>query len=282
MTSLKDGLVKVCDLRFLSKRSARLFDLCQSRDAHQSGHKIFSDARRYLDERMEQLDSYQKERCLLENFVSACRLFTSSEDLSQLACNIRSDVSNMEIRSLAPQDSSQSVVVSCFSVPSSYHQYVELTWKARNSCIFKMLWNEMGCQVARSRRDRQPPLTLAEIVEMICKPIADQWQSICNEVVNGTIPLERVSILFGSPETETVNLDQELNCMGDFCGRQENAKWKQQRKKQIEQYSKLESTVEAGQTLKKVMSALYMPQGFKEIDYICTQVSWFAYLLKLL
>ena len=275
VTALKDGLVRVSELEFLKEHSARLFKLCESRDAHQSSHKIFSDAQTHLSDRIRQLDSYENERRLLENFVSHCRLVSSSEDLNQLSRIIRADISDTEMRNLAQQDTSLSADMSCSSVLSSYRQYVDLIWKGRNSCIFKMLWNDKSSEVARLRSDSQLPLTLAEVVEMICKPIADLWQSTCEEVVSGSLPLERVSILFRSPETETVNLDQELSCMGDFCGREENAKWKQQRRKQIEQYSKLKYTIEAAHSLKQVMAALQMLQGFPEIDYICMQVSFF-------
>ena len=275
VTALKDGWVRVSQLEFLKEHSARFYDLCKLRDAQQSSHKIFSDAQTHLSDRIKQLVSYEKERQLLENFVSHCRLVSSSEDLSQLTHIIRTDVSDIEMRNLAQQDTSPSAVMSCSSVLSSYRQYVDLIWKGRNSCIFEMLWNEKRSEVARLRTDSQPPLTLAEVVEMVCKPIADLWQSICEEVVSGSLPLERVSVLFRSPETEMVNLDQELSCMGDFCGRQENAKWKQQRRKQIEQYSKLKDTIEAAHSLKQVMAALQMLRGFPEIDYICMQVSFF-------
>ena len=274
VTTLKDGSVRVCELKVINEHSAPFFDLCKTRDDHQSSHKIFSDAQRYLDNRTRQLHAYESERRLLENFVDVCKLFSSSEDLIQLTRKIRADVFNKEIRNLAPQDSSQSAVVSCFSEFSSYRQYIELTWKARNSCIFKHILNDVGRQVAQSRTNKQPPLTLAEIVDMICKPSAHQWQSICNEVVTGSMPLERVSVVFGSPETGTVILDQELDCISDFCGQQEDPEWKRQRRKQIEKYSKLRNAIVVAQTLKDVMCTLQFSRRFKEIDSICRQVSF--------
>ena len=275
VTALKEGLVKVSDLQFLKEHSDRFFDLCKLRDSHHSGQKIFSAAQTYLSHYSGQLELFEKERHILLNFVHFCMLVSASEDLVQLCLSIKGDVSDLEVRNLVQQDICQSAVVSCFSMLSTYRQYVELIWKGSKSFIFRMLWNETGNEVARSRSDKQPPLSLVEIVEMICEPLYHQWQSICDKVGNGSILLERVSVLFYSPATEIADFDQELDCIADFCAQQENADWKQQRRKQIEQYGKLRNLIEAAHALKLVMSTLKIPQAFQEINDICSQVSLF-------
>ena len=277
--ALSDSSITVGQIRFLKANFSRFLDLCRTWDARQNsdnriGDRALTSMRRHSAE----LVQFDNERLLIDNFVSYCSIVSSSwsEDLKELSQKIRKDVSSKPMKELRHRDEVDTSLESYFPVPPTCRQFLQPMWNARDSDIFKTIWNSEGREVSQQRLREQPPniqpLTLEEVASMICEPVDIMWQRVCAKVQDGSISLEGISLCFGHLANKSEALAQELSCI-DYCSlRQEGSAWKNKRKEQIEQYSKLREKINSARTLKAVIAALELNHSFVEVDSICQQV----------
>ena len=276
---LTDGSITVGQIHLLKTNFGRFLDLCKLWDSHQNsdkriGHQAEASMRRQSAELMK----FEKERLLIDNFLSACSIVSRdwSEDLKELSQKIREDVSSKQVKDLRHQNEEETALQAYFPVPSTCRQFLQPLWNARNSDIFKRLWNDKSREVSQQRLRKQPPntqpLTLAEIASMICGPVYVLWQRLCAEVQDGSISLTRVSTLFGHLTNNSEAIVKELSCIDCCSPQRKGSAWKSKRKEQIEQYFKLREKINAARTLKLVIGVLELNHSFVEVDSICQQV----------
>ena len=281
-TRLRKRSITVAQLRRLEKNVDRFMELCEVWDSHQKDTKVREKARSSFRARMVEIEKFEQEKRLVDKFVGACVSVCTpgnggaSEELRLLSHRLKEDISSMEIRSLCHFDTKKTTQKPYFPLPPTCRQYLQPIGDALDSNTFRRIWEETARGVAQKRRSEQPPnmkpLILSEIADLICSPVISQWQRLCLEVQDGSICLERVSVLFGCLASNRGALKQELNCISVCSPRRGKSAWKQQRQEQIEQYSKLRDRIEAAQTLKSVVRVLEISRSFKEIDAICDQV----------
>lgn len=275
---LCDSSITVAQLLYVRDNTRQFLDLCKLWDSLREGEQRHDRTEASLRARSAEIDRYNTERRHIENFVSFCAVVSDgvSEDWRGLSQSVRADVSREEMRMLCQQDDRNLGVLSCFPVSHLCCQFVRRIWDARDSDIFKRLWNERGREVRQQRHHTQPPntqpLTVDEVIQLICSPVANQWQQLCVEVHAGSVSLERVSALFRRLTGVSGSLERELTCIEACLERRENTAWKQERQEQIEQYSKLRDKIGAARSLKKVVAVLKASHSFIEIEQICDQV----------
>ena len=279
---LTDRSIHVEQLRLLEKKRGRFLELCKIWDSHQKDKKISDKALLSLRACVVQVEKFDRAKRLVDKFVGACVSVCDpvngvlSPELRLLSDRIKEDVSSMEVRGLCHFDSEEAAVEAFFHIPPSCRRYLQPIGNAVDSDIFMRIWNEHAREVGQQRCIEQPPntnpLKLSEITELICAPVIGQWQRLCREVQDGSISLERVSTHFGCLTNDPRALTQEMDCISVCSPRRGNNAWKQQRQKQIEQYSRLTDKIEAARTLKNVLGTLEISQRFREVDIICKQV----------
>ena len=281
-TRLRDSSITIEELLLLRKNEDRFLDLCKVWDSYQEDTKIRQIVHLSFQACLSEVEKFEQEQRLVERFVTACVSICTPDngglcqELGLLLRTLKDDISSKEVRGLCHLTSEEAAAEPYFPVPLSCRQYLQPVGNAQDSHIFRRLWEEKAREVGQQRRYEQPsklnPLMLSDITELICASVISQWRSVCHEVQNGSISLGRVSDLFGCLTNDSGALEKELNCI-DVCSLQHcYCEWKQERQRQIEQYSKLREKIEAARTLKDVIILLKLSHSFKEVDIICQQV----------
>ena len=187
----------------------------------------------------------------------------------------------MEVNQFDQLGSSNTGIVTYFSLSEEIRDMAEELYTFRESYIFKMCWEthardlaaeEMEDEESDDHQKMDIMATPVVIYEEIFLPCFDEYKDIYTRLKNGSLRLEEVSQIFGAYKGKYDDLTEELNimCRAD---KSVDKQWILRRVEQIEQYHELHLAVASAQMIMMVKETLGLQGDFRVLETLTEAVS---------
>ena len=276
VSRLENGDITVEELDLVAEKESNLLKLCSACDRVQKENHLQEVARTYLRSRCAELSAFKRRKEIVNNFVGLYAMLElgSSLDVEDLSTAAKGDVRIVPINTLCKRSKSGNIRITYIPLRHELTFYLEKLEQYKRSKIFLRLWRQAGQKLKKEKdtQESQECQTLNEIIPHVCDPVFTEWQDLCRSVYDGVVTLLNVGRIFQNVLRNRESIEEQLRCIHSSHVDSNDRQWIKERATQIEQYGKLEHSMNAAKTIRGLCRKLKIPRT-REIRNICAQVA---------
>lgn len=174
------------------------------------------------------------------------------------------DLCKPYIRSCADEECQP--VITAFMLSDGINNLLKALEQYSRSTVFIQMWDSIGEQACRSKAGH---LSVDDVASSVWIPVKKEWENFCERVRTGTVVFKEMKKYFGFFKDNDDLLRSELF----FMLSDDDTSWIDERVKQLQQYSLVESCTQGATVIMEVVDAYSLKGDFTAVKKISSVVS---------